>query len=210
MQIKICGITSQNEIEVLNELKCDYAGFVLFYEKSKRNIELQHAVNLKNLLSYSKSVAVTVSPDFEQASSIEGAGFDILQVHGELRDEVRNGCNMKIWRAVNISGQKYDDFAKALDDDRISGIVLDGASAGSGEQFDWKMFNNIYDKYFKSNNKLLILAGGLNPQNVSDAVKIIQPDAVDVSSGVEYDDKMKDGKDLNKIRSFINNVRNIK
>lgn len=79
MQIKICGITSQSEIEVLNELKSDYAGFVLFYEKSKRNIELQRAVNLKNLLSHSKSVAVTVSPDFEQSSSIEVAGFDILQ-----------------------------------------------------------------------------------------------------------------------------------
>ena len=82
MKIKICGITRENEVELLNELHVDYAGFVLFFEKSKRNMDLNRAVELKNRLKSTRSVAVVVEPTLEQARLIEEAGFDVLQVHG--------------------------------------------------------------------------------------------------------------------------------
>lgn len=215
MQVKICGITSEEEIEKLNELKADYAGFVLFFQKSKRNLELPTAAKLRAKLKYSKAVAVTVSPSPEQAKQIEEAGFDIIQVHGELFEEVRDNCKLPIWRAVNISAQSADDIKAVLTDEGISGVVFDGAVPGSGESFDWHVFDSMIQQFRplpEEDNKLkkcFVLAGGLTPDNVVDAIQILNPDVVDVSSGVEYGDKEKKGKDPDKVEKFMKNARSI-
>lgn len=219
MQIKICGITSEKEINKLNELKADYAGFVLFFEKSKRNLDLITAAALKDKLKYSKSVAVTVSPSLSEAEEIERAGFDILQVHGELAEEIKNNCKIMIWRAVNISNQSFEEIKNIVMDRRISAVVFDGADSGSGESFDWNMFKPVLkqckaviaadESLDEGSEKEFVLAGGLNPDNVSMAVDLLAPDIVDVSSGVEFDDKNLKGKDLCKVEKFIINARGI-
>lgn len=207
MKIKICGITRENEVELLNELHVDYAGFVLFFEKSKRNMDLNRAVELKNRLKSTRSVAVVVEPTLEQARLIEEAGFDVLQVHGKLMEDIEEQCDITIWKAVNV---KNDDdevhnsrLETFLNDDRISAIVMDAADAGSGETFDW---NVLLNEDFGA--KDFVLAGGLNPVNVGAAILKLNPDVVDVSSGVEYTDKTIVGKDARKVIEFVENTRN--
>ena len=207
MKIKICGITRENEIELLNELHVDYAGFVLFFEKSKRNVELDRAVELKNRLKNTKSVAVVVEPTLEQARAIEEAGFDVLQVHGKLAEDIEKECDITIWKAVNVKNEdgeaKISELEEFLKNDRISAIVMDAANAGSGEPFDWDVLLN---EDFGA--KDFILAGGLNPINVGSAIQKLAPDVVDVSSGVEYTDKTIMGKDAEKVIKFVENTRN--
>lgn len=84
-QIKICGITQAWEAFYLNEVHAEYAGFV-FWQKSKRNVSFTQAEEIHKFLAKSiKRVAVTVSPDLQLVRRAEQAGFDILQVHGELQ-----------------------------------------------------------------------------------------------------------------------------
>lgn len=207
MKIKICGITRENEIELLNELHVDYAGFVLFFEKSKRNVDLDRAVELKNRLKNTKSVAVVVEPTLEQARAIEEAGFDVLQVHGKLAEDIEKECDITIWKAVNVKNEdgeaQISQLEEFLKNDRISAIVMDAANAGSGEPFDWDVLLN---EDFGA--KDFILAGGLNPINVGSAIQKLAPDVVDVSSGVEYTDKTIMGKDAEKVIKFVENTRN--
>lgn len=89
MIVKICGITTANEAEYLNKVKIDLAGMVLFFEKSKRNITIDKAKEImKTLDDKIKTVAVVVSPTIDQIEEIENAGFDYIQIHGEMPDGV--------------------------------------------------------------------------------------------------------------------------
>lgn len=87
--------------------------------------------------------------------------------------------------------------------DKVAGILLDAGVPGSGKTFDW---NSI--KELEITEKKLFLAGGLNSGNVAAAVKCVQPDVVDISSGVEYEDVLIKGKDESKVKAFINAVNN--
>ena len=216
-KIKICGITQERELDKLIELKVDYAGFVVFFPKSRRNNDISKASRLVDYVKAKKTaegnelslktVAVTVSPDIWQLKEVEAAGFDILQVHGELYEEVREQTKLPIWRAFNLLS--YEDnnrlnagLKKLVSDDKISGIVFDGAGYGSGEAFKWTSFKSI-----DVGDKLFIMAGGLTPENVPEAVRTLNPDILDVSSGVEYDDKTIQGKDLEKTERFVRAVK---
>ncbi len=89
-----------------------------------------------------------------------------------------------------------------MSDDKIRGIVFDSAAYGSGKAFKWDSLKNINIR-----DKLFIMAGGLTPENVKAAVRLLNPDVADVSSGVEYDDKTIKGKDLKKIERFVSEVK---
>lgn len=184
-QIKICGITKVAEASYLNEIHAEYAGFV-FWEKSKRNVSFAQAEEIGGLLDENiRRVAVTVSPNVELVREIELAGFDILQVHGELQEEVVKQCSIPIWRACNL--QKAEDMEKLEQHPKITGYVIDAGTAGSGKTFDWAGSLETVEKMKATVfvGKTFVLAGGLNPENAAEAVKIFQPDVVDVSSGVE-------------------------
>lgn len=186
-QIKICGLTSPKEAIYLNEIHAAYAGFV-FWEKSKRNVSFAQAREIYRYLdSRIKRVAVTVSPNLELLNRIEREGFDILQVHGELRGEVIRQCGIKIWRACNI--EEPQDIKKLEELEKITGYVIDAKTAGSGKTFDWKRVCKVVEEMKDTvcAGKTFILAGGLNAKNIAEAVKIFEPDVVDVSSGVEED-----------------------
>lgn len=218
-KIKICGITQEREIDKLIELKVDYAGFVVFFPKSRRNNDIGQASRLINYFKEKKAsvseeillktVAVMVSPDIGQLNAAEAAGFDILQIHGELYEEVRKRSRLPIWRAFNLSSYENSSslsigLKKMVPDNKISGIVFDGAGYGGGEAFKWDILKNID---INIRDKLFILAGGLTFENVAKAVETLNPDILDVSSGVEYDDKTIPGKDLEKTERFVRAVR---
>lgn len=197
-KIKICGLTSPAEARYLNENHVDFAGMVLFFPKSKRNISIEQAKDIMAALDASiKRVAVVVSPSIEQIRQIEAAGFDYVQIHGEIPEtetEAEAAIAIPILKAFNVSDM--GSYEKYHNDSRIAGYVFDAIEPGSGKTFDWKLVDNI-----PRDEKLLLLAGGLNPDNVRMAIEAVHPDGVDVSSGVENDDKA--GKNPDKIHDFV-------
>lgn len=201
-KVKICGLKNPTDIKCINTLSPDFAGFVMFFEKSHRNISVQTAQELLALLDKNiKSVAVTVSPTEEQLEQIYNLGFDYVQIHGNITDEVLKNSKTPIIRAINVSGT---DSLTDLDNYKnVKGILFDSAVPGSGQGFDWTLLKKL-----PKTDKMLFLAGGLTADNVAAAICQVHPYAVDVSSGVELFDKS--GKDFELVRTFIENARNSK
>ena len=201
-KIKICGLTSPAEARYLNENHVDFAGMVLFFPKSKRNISIEQAKEIMAALDASiKRVAVVVSPSIEKVRQIEAAGFDYVQIHGEIPEtetEAEAAIAIPILKAFNVSDM--GSYEKYHNDSRIAGYVFDAIEPGSGKTFDWKLVDDI-----PRDEKLLLLAGGLNPDNVRMAIEAVHPDGVDVSSGVENDDGA--GKNPDKIHDFVAAVK---
>ena len=215
MLIKICGLTNKSEVEYLKKNKVDFAGIVLFFEKSKRNVSIDKAKEIIAALKtfgdkdYEKcgdatehdikAVAVVVSPNEQQVKEIEAAGFDYIQIHGALDEELIRKINIPVLRAFNVDDMdKYDYY---LSFPNIKGFVFDAGEPGSGKTFDWDSLKTIK----RQKNRMYILAGGLNAENVSRAIEMVKPDGVDVSSSVEYTDKL--GKNPALIDEFFMKVR---
>lgn len=193
--VKVCGLTDTVEADYLNKNKVDFAGFVLFFPKSKRNISIEKAEQIMAELDENiKKVAVIVSPDESEIQQINGSGFDYVQIHGEIKDRLLEQISKPVFKAFNIKDIK--NIHKYQNNAKIVGYVFDAAVPGSGKVFDWSILNDI-----KRDAKTFILAGGLNDSNVREAVKLVNPDVVDVSSGVEYDSGS--GKDPEKIKQFL-------
>lgn len=201
MQVKICGLTKAAEAMFINKYKPDYIGIVMFFPKSKRNMEPDGAAEIISYLADDiKKVAVTVSPTKEQIEIIEKLGFDYLQIHGQVEDELIVSSKLPVWRAFNVSNMDTFHHYKKLPN--IAGYVFDAGEPGSGKTFDWNSLDEI-----ERDDRLLILAGGLNPENVTLAIAAVHPDVADVSSGVEYKDRP--GKDEESVRKFVQAVRTI-
>ena len=195
-KIKLCGLSGMEDIIVVNELQPEYVGFV-FAKKSKRYVTPETAARLKNALSKEiQAVGVFVNEPVEQVAGLLNDGvIDVAQLHGtEEEDYIRElrGLTQKpIIKAFRI--EKEEDLA-LLEGCSADYFLLD-SGAGSGEIFDWKWIKSVQKPFF--------LAGGLNEQNVGDAVKQVSPFAVDVSSGIESNGK----KDKDKMTAFVTAVR---
>lgn len=209
--VKICGLTRVEEAAYVNQYHADLAGMVLFFPQSSRNLTISQAEAVMHALNpIIQKVAVVVSPNFEQIRQIEAAGFDYIQIHGELSSDIISAVHLPILKAYNVTDMKQ--YEKYQQYPQIVGYVLDAQEPGSGKTFDWKLAEQI-----PRDGKLLFLAGGLNPENVKQAIVQVHPDGVDVSSGVEYDHSVNGsisgrvlsnpGKDPIKIKRFIENVR---
>lgn len=193
-QIKICGFTDSKEAAFISYPDVSYMGMVLFFEKSKRNISLETAKAIMRAADPRiQKVAVVVSPTVAQAKVIEKAGFDFLQVHGVLREDVLIETAIPIIRAYNGGA------GEEAESPRICSYLFDAAEPGSGKAFDWKMLAE------KKRKKPWFLAGGLTAANAGKAISLVHPDVVDVSSGVEYTDRK--GKDPEKIAEFVRAVQ---
>lgn len=198
-KIKICGLTKPFEAEYLIQNQVDYAGMVLFFEKSRRNITIAQAKEImKRLGNRIGKVAVTVSPTLSQVQQIEKAGFDIIQIHGDVCTDIWEQTEIPIWKAFNV--EDLSQFSAYQENPRVKGYVFDAARPGSGEIFDWKLLDKI-----PKDEKLHFLAGGLTPENVGAAIRYLSPDGVDVSSAVEYENRQE--KDRQKIDAFVAEVR---
>lgn len=201
MKIKICGLTDPKETLYVNRQQVDFVGIVVFFPKSKRNRTIEQARDILAALDASiHSVAVTVSPTLEQVRAIEDAGFHYIQIHGELGQELLEEIRIPVLRAFNV--KDMDSYETYHACPQIAGYVFDAQEPGSGKTFDWNLVTEL-----PRNEKLLLLAGGLNIENVQAAIKACHPDGVDCSSGVEYEDKP--GKDPEKIVAFVNAVRGL-
>lgn len=216
-KIKICGMTCDADIEAVNTYLPDYIGFVLFFPKSKRNISIEQAKQLLEKVDEKiETVAVVVSPTTEQVKQIEEVGFNYIQIHGTVTDEVYEQCKLPILRAFNVSDlDKLEEYEAK---DKIKGYVFDSKTPGSGKTFDWSLLDDIRrkQKTVASNNdvsnkdtkKMIFLAGGIDEMNVKRAISEVAPDVIDLSSAVEKtsDDETFHGKDSEKIRIIVTMV----
>lgn len=199
VKVKICGLISVEDAVNVGESGADFAGMVLFFPKSKRNISLERAAEIIAALPDSvKKCAVTVSPTVEQVQLISSAGFDYIQIHGELSPQVLETSALPILKAFNVTD--IGELDRYRSEEKIAGYVFDAAQYGSGKSFDWSLLDDI-----PRDGRLFILAGGLSPDNVREAVLRVRPDCVDVSSGVENDDGV--GKSREKIFRFVKNAQ---
>lgn len=197
--VKICGLTEEKEASYVNEAGADFAGMILFVPKSKRNISVEKAAFIVSCLSPSvKSVAVTISPTAEQLFCIEKAGFDYVQIHGEISDELLNAVNIPVIKAFNVHDlSEYGRFQK---NPHVAGYVFDAQQPGKGETFDWSVLEKL-----PRDEKFALLAGGLTPDNVAQAMAFTDIDGADTSSGVENDNGV--GKSREKILEFVKRAR---
>jgi len=209
VQVKICGLTSLQDVWIINRYKPDYIGCVLYYPKSKRNVLCAQAKEIISAVDDKiTKVAVVVSPTLEQLAQIEGLGFDLVQIHGLLDEQLIQNSPLSIIRAVNVESDAFDvHFYEKLDNliksDKIEGVLFDAKVSGSGSTFSWQMLEKA-KSIIKAGGRKMFLAGGLNPENVTKAVKTVMPDVVDVSSGVEYEAALKRrGKDEKRVQAFI-------
>ena len=195
-KIKLCGITRLCDIEVANELKPEYIGFV-FAKKSKRYVAPEVAEQLKRKLSHEiQAVGVFVDESVQQvAKLLREHVIDLAQLHGSEDDDyirmLRELTNQPIIKAFRINEESDLDAIEACSAD----YVLLDSGAGCGEIFEWRLIKNIKRPFF--------LAGGLDASNANRAVHEIHPYAVDVSSGIETNGF----KDKEKMRTFVTAVR---
>lgn len=200
IKIKICGLTRPEDIDYVNEMNPDYVGFV-FWPNSKRAVNIAQAVELRQKLrSDIKAVGVFVNEDTDIVIELlNNRIIDLAQLHGsetekQIRD-IRCETGKPVIKAVKIKSE--EDILNWLDTE-ADYLLLD-SGMGSGETFDWDILQRI-----SGIGKPFFLAGGLDPDNVAEAVSCVHPFAVDVSSGVETDGV----KDKEKIQKFIRRVRN--
>ncbi len=195
-KIKLCGLTRDTDILAANELRPDYVGFV-FAKKSKRYVTDEKAKELKGLLSGGiKAVGVFVNEDIDTVARLYNDGIiDIAQLHGD-EDEayimrLRQKAAIPVIKACKIKC-RYDIKNITLPEGVTA--LLD-AGSGDGMTFSWDWLSDAGFDYF--------LAGGLDAENVSEAVRRYRPYAVDVSSGIETDGV----KDIKKMTEFVTAVR---
>jgi len=196
-KVKLCGLTRRLDIEIANELTPDFIGFV-FALKSKRYITPHDAAALKNILHEKISaVGVFVNEKLETVAEISNC-LDAIQLHG-AEDEDYISALRRLTKKPLIKAFKIQTAADLKPAEICSAdyVLLDGG-AGDGKVFDWQLLKNFQRPYF--------LAGGLNVENVQDAVKILKPYAVDVSSGIETDGV----KDAAKMKNFVRRVRGVR
>jgi len=197
---KICGITNLSDAQAAAVHGASAIGFI-FYEKSSRAISIEDAKFISGHLSNDISkVGVFVNHDkafIEEA--IHSVSLNIIQLHG---DESANFCNqfeVPVLKAVRI---KNEASLSVMDQYNVAGFLLDTFSnqqyGGTGETFDWSLINEQIDTP-------IILSGGLNPDNILDAIDSVNPAAIDVNSGVEFSPGKKD---LQKINLLFENLKN--
>ena len=206
IQIKICGIT--NTADALAAVNCgaDALGFNL-YPQSKRYIDLEAARDwIDELPGDVYKVAVLVNPTAEEAIRIgESACIDALQLHGQESPQFCRGLTdrgIRFAKAVPVTSARSLIELPSFHTDTL---VLDSASpgkfGGTGKTFPWEWAHRFVETHALFN---VILAGGLAPENVAQALREVRPYGVDVTSGVESSPGRKDS---NRLKAFVEAVR---
>ena len=200
VRIKICGITRLEDAITASVLGVDALGFV-FYDKSPRYIHpADAAVIIRQLPDTVAAVGLFVNPMQQQIDEVlADCPVDIIQLHGHESAEFCLAQTRPVMKAVAVS--RPDDLQRAAS--FSCPVLLDakapaGVFGGTGKSFDWSLLQGF------THNFPLILAGGLNAENVAQALAVRQWFAVDVSSGVEMSPGLKDA---GKIQAFVTAVR---
>ena len=206
-RIKMCGLTRVKDIEAGLSHGLDALGFI-FYEKSPRNVLPDFVKDIvAKIPPFVDCVGVFVDRDREEVEEIiEYCGLSHAQLHGKEDPKYcarveRFASPCHVLKAFRVGDEsKSSDFSPY--DEVVHGYLLDtymkGTAGGTGETFDWKLIEQL------NLQRPMILAGGLSPDNVIEAIETVTPFGVDVNSGVEIEPGIKDHS---KISEFVRKVR---
>ena len=201
-KIKICGIKTVKDALAAMEAGADLIGFN-FYPKSPRYIDVGICRDIMSVMrkhGHVTYVGVFVNASVEEVyATIETCGLGLAQLHGDETPEMLSALNGKAFKAFrgipsDITGYERNDAPVLLVDAAVKGVY-----GGSGVTADWSAAAELATKY------PLLLAGGLTPENVADAVRQVKPWGVDVASGVESEPGKKDASTM---KAFVQAVRN--
>ena len=210
-KIKICGLKLKNDFEFVASLNVDYAG-IIFVENVKRQISTTEAEKISDVVNKinnpPKLVGLFADQKLEYIKKIyHRYGLDYVQLCGSENEEFLNELDIPFIKQIKLKNDinfkqifNQIEFVKS-----IGGLVSidtykEGHYGGSGELINLSDAKKIINKY------KVFLSGGLNSDNITNIIETINPWAVDVSSGVELNNK----KNMSKIEKFVNNVRSVK
>jgi len=207
MKVKICGLTNQKDALMACGYGADFIGIVVSPE-SKRKISLKEAKEIfENKYSYVQSVVVTTSTKFKDIQKIaDSVKPNMIQLHGEIKPEdiEKLKFNGKFSKGIPVTKNvDYEDYMERyvnLVDFFLLDSKVKGVMGGTGKTHDW----DISAEIVKKSKKPVFLAGGLNPENVKEAIEKVKPYGVDVASGVEI---KKGKKDPEKVNIFIKGAK---
>lgn len=198
MYVKVCGLSTTPSVHAAIDAGVDAIG-VVHAPGSPRHLEPEQAREVLTTAGCSVDTVLVVAkiPADEAARLALDLGVSVLQLHGRYSSEdfrVARTIFPRVWRATSLADKP--DLHVGAEGEEI--LLLDAPTAGSGERWDvTQLVGNRPDGRW-------LLAGGLNPDNVAEAITAAQPWGVDVSSGVESAPGVKD---LDKIRAFVRNAR---
>ena len=200
VKVKICGMTNLKDVKVAVDGGVDAVGFI-FYKKSPRSVTIKTVKEIViELPPFVDAVGVFVDETAEQINKIaDRCNLDRVQLHGNESPAFCKKIRRRVIKAIRV---KDIQSLKKLSDYPVNSFLLDTFSedqyGGTGKVFDWNLAFPA-KKYGP-----IILAGGLTPNNVRQAIQRIQPYGVDVCSGVESQPGIKDHK---KMQTFLKNVK---
>lgn len=199
MLVKICGLTTTEAAITATEAGADLIGFV--FAKSKRQIAPLEAKKIASALPSSvKKTGVFVNETISSILEIaDMVGLDIIQLHGDEPPEMIEQLPFEVIKAIPAKQEQLKEISSySLADYYLIDSPFGKGRGGNGTTFDWNTLQNLPIDCSK-----LLLAGGLTPENVQEAIRFVQPAGVDVSSGVETEGK----KDHQKIEQFIKKAK---
>jgi phosphoribosylanthranilate isomerase len=196
--VKICGIANRHDLEEVVALKPNALGFIL-WPGSPRNVDPDELASwLRSVSTNALKVGVFVKPDLREAARLaRRIGLDVVQVHGEVETHALDVEGVKVWQAVHADRMKPGEAGLR---GRVDAYVADTYSkelpGGTGRTGNWEAVRGLV----QTSATPVLLAGGLHPGNVREAIRAVRPWGVDVSSGVE---ERPGKKNVEKVREFI-------
>lgn len=180
--VKICGIKSKEEVEIINKFPISYMG--LIFAPSKRQVTREKAIALRGQVRKDiQVVGVFVNDEIERINAlVEDCKLQVVQLHGDETVDYCSKIRAKVWKSILVKDEeslkKIELYAPVVD-----GILLDTYSesekGGTGKTFNWELVKGLTSRY------PIILAGGLTPENVVDAIEAVRPQSIDMNSGLE-------------------------
>lgn len=206
-ELKFCGLTRPEDAAEADRLGAGYVGVI--FAGGPRNLSEEQARHVLGGQKAAKRVGVFPSPSSEEVERAASAlSLDVVQIHSDASvtdlERLREQVGAEIWSVLRISGSDLplgaDDLFAASDavvlDTRVEGML-----GGSGAKFDWANVARKIERMRRDTR--VVLAGGLTPDNVVDAIAVVAPDVVDVSSGVESSPGVKNHKLMARFASAV-------
>ena len=213
MWIKICANTSLEDAQIAVDAGADAVGFV-FAESPRRVHVAQVSSITQHLPDTVEKIGVFVDADFEEiVRSVAEAGLTGVQLHAgndsllPAKLRARCGSSLRILRVVHYAEDLEAQLSALCKDDAIDGVLIDSRTAtavgGTGTRYDWQAARGSF--VTAASRQRLVAAGGLKPENVAEAIRLLEPWGVDVASGVE---SAPGKKDQARVLAFIEAAKN--
>lgn len=201
--VKICGLTREADVDLALELGADFCGFIV-YPKSPRGISMERAIELSSRVPEGRRVLVDVETGTDELEHRREAGFDFFQIHAGLNLGLATLAawsglvgRERLWMAPRLKpGDVFPEMVFEFADTVLLDTYRKDQVGGTGETGDWAGFAALKQSQPTIN---WILAGGLNPQNVLDAIAATGTEHVDLSSGVESEPGIKSPEKLRQL-----------